>query len=100
MGENKIIKRSDIKLLEQAGNNQWPITNEYRKLCVGRLMQIIADPSTNARTLISATRALAALDTLNQNDKQQDQTYETRNRFLDIAKRLGIRNVIEGTTAK
>ena len=91
------MKRSEMKMIEQAVGNRWPITQEYRALCVARMMQILADPSTNARTAISATRALAALDSLNQHDNEQHQTNDARNRFLDVAKRLGIGSAVEGT---
>jgi len=95
MNEKSNIKRSEMKLIEQAVNNRWPITQDYRKLCVARMMKILADPATNARTAISAARALAALDSLNQQENEQVQTNNTRNRFLDVAQRHGIGNVVE-----
>ena len=97
-GKFAIVKRSEMKLVEQAVGNRWPITQEYRALCVARMMQILADPATNARTAISATRALAALDSLNQHEHEQSQTHDARNRFLDVAKRLGIGSAVEGTS--
>ena len=89
------------KALEQ----RWPIKPEYRSAIVRRLIQIVADPSSSAREVTAAARALMFAESQNQSDEHKviDVNVTTRNDNLDaIAADLGIEigfiEAIEGET--
>lgn len=90
------MKRSEIKLLERAMRQRWDIKQEYKDAAVRRLMRIIANPSSSNREATAAIKALITAESQNQSDDNRDeQIDERRNRFLDIAKELGITTHIE-----
>jgi hypothetical protein len=94
--EESRLSRSDMRMIAQAANQRWEIKPEYKNALVRRLTAIIADPNSTTREVTAASRALIAAEAQNQSDEQRDeQIDESRNRFLDIAERLGITTTIE-----
>lgn len=83
-------------MIERAANQRWDIKPEYKDALIQQLMFVIADPASSKREKVSASRALIAAEAQNQSDEQRDeQIDEERNRFLDIAEKLGINTTIE-----
>jgi len=80
----------DTRMIARAVVERWPIKKEYRDAIVKRLMQIVADPTTSPREATSAAKALMAAERQNQEDQIVDGTNDQRNRFLEIAERIGI----------
>ncbi|MCM2369651.1 hypothetical protein [Aporhodopirellula aestuarii] len=79
--------------IQTAANNRWPMTMDQRNAAVDRLLQIISDPKSNGRLVVSATKALAAMDKLNL-DEQPRQTHSLNlnlnvgDRKSELAKRI------------
>lgn len=69
-----IQTRDDCVQIQTAANNRFPVTMDQRTAAVQRLLEIISDPSSNGRLVVSATKALAAMDKLNM-DEQPRQTH-------------------------
>ena len=91
MKDEDKLSRGDMRLFEQASRNRWPISNEYRRAMIARLMQIIADPNSSKREVTSASRALIAAESQNQADQCYERESDAdRNRFLAIAVNLGL----------
>tara|TARA_R100000951_G_scaffold70820_2_gene59750 strand:- start:28135 stop:28521 length:387 start_codon:yes stop_codon:yes gene_type:complete len=84
-----------MKMLETAANHRWAISNEYRTQAVETLVQILGSAVSTDREKIAATRALVAMDCLNQKDEHDAKLQSDRNRFLALAERLGIRENVE-----
>lgn len=74
----------------RAMKENWPIKPEYREVIVNHLMKVILDPSYSERHKQSAIRHLMSADAQNKSVKVYDNIDQSRNRFLDIAERLGI----------
>lgn len=89
----EIQTRSDCVQIQAAANNRWPMSMDQRSVAVERLLQIIADPKSNGRLVVSATKALAAMDKLNL-DEQPRQTHSVNlnlnvdDRKNELAKRI------------
>lgn len=89
----EIQTRSDCVQIQAAANNRWPMTMDQRTAAVDRLLQIIADPKSSGRLVVSATRALAAMDKLNM-DELPRQTHSVNlnlnvdDRKSELAKRI------------
>lgn len=81
----------DIRMIQKAMEQRWDIKPEYKDALIRRLVRIIADPTSTPREVTSASRALIAAEGQNQTDDRDNmEADESRNRFLDIAARLGI----------
>ena len=91
------MKRADMKMIETAAKHRWAIPESHRIEAVEALMQILVGLESSDREKIAATRALVAMDVLNQKDEHENQLQSDRNRFLEIAERLGIRKIVEPT---
>ena len=89
------MRRSEMKMIEQAARQRWQVSTEYRSQAVETLMKILGSVESSDREKIAATRALVAMDVLNQKDEHAEQLKSDRNRFLEIAQRLGIRESVE-----
>lgn len=72
----KKLRRSDIKRIEQAARNRWPMPDAVREAAITRLAMIVADPKQRPRTHVAAVRALAELDKINVAKEAVDQRAE------------------------
>ncbi|QDT07804.1 hypothetical protein K227x_62320 [Rubripirellula lacrimiformis] len=63
------MSRADCVLAAKAANERWPITEEYREATIKKLFLIVLDPNSTNRELISASKALAAFDKINLDQK-------------------------------
>ena len=78
-------------MVEQAFNQRWPISNDYKDALVKTLTKIMVDPTSSKREQTAAARALIAAESQNQSDELcNGAADEQRNRFLDVAERLGL----------
>jgi len=84
----------DVRMIQQAAEQRWPITPKYRNAIVNRLMKVIVDPAASDRAVTSATRALIAMDVVNLKHEQNIKLHTDRNRFLEVAERLGIGDAV------
>ena len=82
-------------MIEKAVTQRWPISDRYRKAAITRLMQTIADPKSSDRAVNSACRTLVAMDVVNIKDEQNSKLHTDRNRFLEVAQRLGIGDAVK-----
>ena len=57
-------ERADVRLLERAIKERWPIDDKIRRLALGRVA-VIAANSTQERNRIAATRVLVQMDQIN-----------------------------------
>lgn len=93
------MKDKDDRLIIQAIEQRWNIPKEFKAGMIRRLMQIIADPTSSNREVTAASRAIISAESQNQTDAHKDDERATidegRNRFLEIANRLGIRTNLE-----
>ena len=83
--------RSDLKLIERSIRQRWPIPDSSREDIVLEMLRIVGNDAAGERAKIMAAKTLVAMDTLNQKDEHVSQLQSDRNRFLEIAERLGIR---------
>ena len=82
-------------MIQKAFEQRWPIKPEYREVLVKRLIKVIASPDSTNREATAAAKALIAAESQNQKDEQTTVLQSDRNRFLEIAQRLGISQRIE-----
>ena len=83
----------DTRMYAKALKQRWPITDEQRQQIVERLMVVVNDPNASRRETIAAAQGLAAVEAQNQKDQHagfQPGTDGEQNRFLEVAKNLGI----------
>ena len=91
-----VEKNRDIKMIGRALRERWPITQETREKIVSELLEILDDPDAKERDKIAASKVLMAGDVINQRDEQQNNVQSNRDRFLEIAERLGIADRFTG----
>ena len=87
----------DVRMIQRAAEQRWEINKEYRSACITKLMRVVVSPAASDRAVIAAVKALVAMDALNQKDEQTSQLQSDRNRFLEIAERLGLDRGAGGT---
>jgi len=93
------MKTNDVNMIVRAFKQRWPMSPEYREAIVKSLMATAIDPNgTDKRAKIAAAKALLEAEKQNQADENVNQLQSDRNRFLEIAERLGIRERLGGTT--
>ncbi|WP_345326830.1 hypothetical protein [Novipirellula rosea] len=92
-----IVNRSDMQLAEKAARERWEMSDDQRSNVVSQLVAIIADPSAKNREKIAASRALAAFDRLNVDEKPKTRTNVNLNLELSERKK-DLRRRIEGLT--
>lgn len=83
----------DIRLIQRAMEQRWPIKPEFREALVKRLVRIIASPESTPREVSAAARALLSAESQNQADEHKvvDVHVSTIHDRLDaIAADLGI----------
>lgn len=87
----------DIRMIQKAMEQRWPIKQEYKEALVKRLMRIIADPKSSPREVTAASRALMAAEQQNIGDEQEENAAINTggNRFLAIARQLKL-GVLDG----
>lgn len=81
--------RADIRMVVQATNKRWDIPAEVKERLVSRLAEI-ADENPDDELAIKAINALRMMEAQNQKDEQAAVLQSDRNRFLEIAERLGL----------
>lgn len=84
----------DCRLVTMAVKKRWPISEEVKNRLIDRLASIAVD-SPEDETAIKAANVLRSMEQQNQKDEQTSAIQSDRNRFLEIAKRLGIGKRIE-----
>ena len=88
------MKRSEIRLYERAMRMRWNIPDEYKQAVVRRMVAIVADQTTTNREATAAGRVIISAEAQNQTDEHEiertESADESRNRFLEVANRLGI----------
>lgn len=67
---------------------QWRVSQDDRTSLVQEMVRIVLDPSASNREKTSAFNAVASVT--KQEEKSKNDVHESRNRFLEIAQRLGI----------
>jgi ABC-type branched-subunit amino acid transport system ATPase component len=80
-----------------AVKKRWPISEEVKSRLVERLAMIAVD-SPEDDTAIKAANVLRSMEQQNQKDEQTNNLQSDRNRFLEIAARLGIGKSVGGAT--
>lgn len=80
----------EIKTYGVAVNQRWPTNQTYRAEIVNLLMRVAIDPESTTREKIAASKVLVAIESQNQKDEHTAAVQSDRNRFLEVAKRLGI----------
>lgn len=79
----------DVRMIQRAMEQRWPIKPEYRQALVARLVKIIADPKSSPREVTAASKALIAAEAQNAADEQHDDRMDdSRNRILDALARI------------
>ena len=82
----KRIDRLELQALQQ----RWPIPEAYREAIVKRLMGIVLDGEASNREVTQAIKGLLAAEAQNQRDEHTAALQSDRNRFLEVARQLGI----------
>lgn len=79
----------DIRMIQKALEQRWPIEPRHRNVLVQRLVSIIANRESTNREATAAARALIAAEAQNAADEQHgDRMDESRNRILATLARL------------
>jgi len=86
----------DVRMLKKGIEQRWDISKEWRDAAVRKLITVIVSSTSSERAVISAVKALASLDALNQKDEHANAIQSDRNRFLEIAARLNGGSDTEG----
>lgn len=96
------MSKSDDRLEIRALKQRWPIPDKYREFIINKLLKIALDDGTTNRESIMAAKALLAAEAQNQSDEHTAAVQSDRNRFLEVARQLGIdadfRLIAEGRT--
>lgn len=79
----------DIRMIQKAMEQRWPIKPEYRSVLVQRLTRIIADPQSTPREVTAAAKGLIAAESQNQKDEHA-RIDEFNDRILALARRCGV----------
>jgi len=78
-------------MMARSLEQRWPMTAEQRQAVIDRLLKIMSDPLASHREATSAAKALMSAEQQNQKDEHtHDAADDDRNRFFDIAERLGL----------
>jgi len=86
-----ITNLQDVKMIQRAFEQRWPITDVYRQELVRKLMRIALDPNIKTRESIAAAKALIVADAQNIEMERiaQADEHEFRANLVAIAKHLG-----------
>ena len=83
----------DTRMMARALTQRWPISDNARRVIIGRLLKIIADPQSSPREVTAASKAILSAESQNQADEHKivDVSISTRHAELDaIASDLGL----------
>lgn len=83
----------DLRLVGRAVKQRWPIPEEKRVAILSRLFRIVEE-NPEDEVAIKAIAQLRGMEQQNQKDEQTQLLHNDRNRFLEIATRLGIGSVV------
>jgi hypothetical protein len=90
------LSTKEIKDVERAFRERWPIGDAFKTAVIRRLLQIVASKDSSTRDVIAASRALLQAEKQNQDDDwHDDETEQQGNRFLEIARQLGLEVSVE-----
>lgn len=88
----------DLRLIGRAVKQRWPIPQEKKQEILDRLFSIVTD-NPDDEVAIKAIGQLRGMEQQNQKDEQTQLLHNDRNRFLEIANRLGIGKVVDRIAA-
>lgn len=91
-------RKQDLRLLETAIKDRWPIPEQYREALVRRLLHIALDPASKEREVLSATRCLLYADRINLGDLGDEGGGGGEGIVLEITAKTGltIQDLIHG----
>jgi hypothetical protein len=72
------LTKSDMKLLEQAFRNRWPVPDGVKRQAMMAIQKILKNPKSSDRLILSATRTLILMEQQNMED-QHHQDGTTKN---------------------
>lgn len=87
----------DFRLVSRAIKKRWPISDELKAGLIERLEKIIEE-NEDDEVAIKAINVIKGMEQQNQKDEQTAILQSDRNRFLDIAERLGLDKSSVGVT--
>lgn len=81
----------DTRMMAQALEQRWPMTDTARKVIINRLLKIVANEKSSSREVTAAAKALLAAEAQNQKDEQHadNRLDASRNRILDLLEQRG-----------
>lgn len=80
----------DVRMVSRALQQRWPISADDKAKIIKRLVEVIEDPKSSERAVISAAKGLLAAEEQNQKDDHFKPEPVGENRYLQIAANLGI----------
>lgn len=83
------MSRSELVLIEKAIRNRWPISDFKQRLILSMVKDAV-DQSLSARDRARAAQILLSMESQNQSDEHTAAFQSDRNRFLEVARQLGI----------
>lgn len=81
---------TDLRMLGKAIKQRWPMLEEYREAILKTMIRITIDPESTNRERVAAAKVLVAAESQNQKDEHFTSVQSDRNRFLEVARKLGI----------
>lgn len=84
------MKETFLAIEVQALKQRWPIPEKFKEFLINKLLKIALDDETTNRESIMAAKALLAAEAQNQSDEHTAAVQSDRNRFLEVARQLGI----------
>ena len=84
------MANNDLQMQLNAIRQRWPISSKMREAIVERLLRIIADKDSSKREQLIAIKTIMAAEAQNQSDEHTAAVQSDRNRFLEVARQLGI----------
>ena len=85
-----LMAQNDLQMQLNAIRQRWPISGKMREAIVERLLRIIADKESSKREQLIAIKTLMTAEAQNQSDEHTAAVQSDRNRFLEVARQLGI----------
>lgn len=76
------------RLKARAIMEQWDVSEEYRVAMIREMVRIVLNPASSNREKTSAFKAIASVT--KKQEQGDNDVHESGNRFLEIARRLGI----------
>jgi hypothetical protein len=73
-----VLRRSDIRLIEQAARHDWDAPGEVKQILGAKVSAILSDPTANERLKMAATSALIQMTSSNDRADIRDQVGNVR----------------------